>query len=84
MSDFDVFMHVDLLHQVPKTGVNRKRIMQFIDSLRATPYVLVDFTDRDSSRRDRQVKIIGDYAVTYWVDVPVKAVMIVDVRTADA
>ncbi len=33
--------------------------------------------------RDRQVKIIGDFAVTYWVDEAVKAVMVIDVSKAD-
>jgi hypothetical protein len=42
-----------------------------------------DFTDQDESLRTRQIKIIGRYAITYWVDDPVKAVMIVGVRPAD-
>jgi hypothetical protein len=41
------------------------------------------FSDKDASLRTRQVKLIGDYAITYWVDSPVKAVMVVDVRRAD-
>jgi hypothetical protein len=42
-----------------------------------------DFTDQDESLRPRQIKIVGQYAVTYWADHPVKAVMIVGVRLAD-
>lgn len=57
--------------------------MDFIRSLRERPETPGDFVSKDASQRERQVKIIGDYAITYWVDAPVKAVMVVDVRIAD-
>ena len=76
-------MHLGLLEQMPKSGVQRRRIMDFIYSLRDSPYTAGDFSDKDASLRMRQVKVIGDYAITYWVDSPVKAVMVVDVRRAD-
>ena len=31
----------------------------------------------------RQIKIVGNYAITYWLDDAVKSVMIVDIRPAD-
>jgi hypothetical protein len=76
-------MHLGLLEQMPKSGVQRRRIMDFIYSLRDSPDTAGDFSDKDASLRMRQVKVIGDYAITYWVDSPVKAVMVVDVRRAD-
>ena len=42
-----------------------------------------DYSDKDASLQIRQIKIIGDYAITYWLDDAVKGVMIVDVRGAD-
>ena len=72
-------MHLGLLEQMPRSGVQRRRIMDFIYSLRDSPYTPGDFSDKDASLRMRQVKVIGDY----WVDSPVKAVMVVDVRRAD-
>jgi hypothetical protein len=83
MPSYDVFVHFGLLDRVPKTGVQRQRIMDFIHSLYEHPYTAGDFTDRDASQRDREVKVIGDYAITYWVDSPVKTVMVVDIRRAD-
>jgi len=83
MPAYDVYMHIGLLDEVPKSGHERRRIMDFIRSLRENPDTPGDFADRDNSLRTREVKIIGDYAVTYWVDAPVKRVMIVDVRRAD-
>jgi hypothetical protein len=76
-------MHLGLLNAMPKSGAQRRRIMDFIYSLRDSPHTAGDFSDKDASLRTRQVKIIGDYAITYWVDSPVKAVMVVDVRRAD-
>ncbi len=76
-------MHLGLLDSVPRTGVHRQRIMDFIRSLREHPDTRGDFTDKDASLRERQVKIVGDYAVTYWLDAPVSIVMVVDVRPAD-
>ena len=58
-------------------------IMVFVRSLADQPHTPGDFTDTDQSQRTRQIKIIGNYAVTYWVDEPVKTVMVVGVRPAD-
>lgn len=76
-------MHLGLLNAVPKSGVQRRRIMDFIYSLREHPETAGDFTDTDASLRVRQIKIIGEYAVTYWLDSPVRIVMVVDVQPAD-
>ena len=82
-SRYDVFLHLDLLESVPKRGDARRQIMQFIASLRDHPRTPGDFTNKDSSMRIREVRIIADYAITYWLDDPVKAVMIVDIQLAD-
>lgn len=76
-------MHIGLLDSVPKSGNQRHRIMDFIRSLRERPETTGDFTDKDSSLRVRQIKIVGDFAITYWLDAPVRIVMVVDVRRAD-
>jgi len=83
MGEYEVFMHFSLLESIPKSGLQRQRIMNFIRSLRERPDTPGDYTDKDASLRVRQVKIIGDYAITYWVDAPVKAVMVVNARRAD-
>jgi mRNA-degrading endonuclease RelE of RelBE toxin-antitoxin system len=83
MEPYKVYLHFDLLESFPKRGRQRALVMKFIRSLGDDPYVPGDLTDRDATLRIRQIKIIGDYAVTYWVDDPVKIVMVVDVRPAD-
>ena len=57
--------------------------MDFIYHLRDQPDARGDFTDKDASLRERQIKVVGDYAITFWLDAPVKIVMVVDLRPAD-
>lgn len=83
MTRYEIYLHLDLLESVPRKGSQRKKIMDFICSLREDPFALGDYTDQDSASRKRQIKVIGDYAITYWLDDPVKKVMIVDIRAAD-
>ena len=83
MGAYSVYLHLELLEVVPTRGEQRRLIMTFVRSLADNPHTPGDFTDRDESLRTRQIKIIGRYAVTYWVDDPVKAVMIVSVEVAD-
>ncbi len=71
------------MEAVPKSGMQRQRIVDFIYSLRERPETRGDFTDKDSLLRERQIKIVGDYAITFWLDAPVRTVMVVDVRLAD-
>jgi hypothetical protein len=76
-------MHFSLLDAVPRSGIHRRKIIEFIRSLQEHPETQGDFTEKDVSLRERQIKIVGDYAVTYWLDAPVRIVMVVDVRAAD-
>ena len=80
---YSVFVHLDLFEVVPKRGTKRQRVLEFIRSLADDPFKPGDFTDRDSALQTRQIKVIGDFAITYWADHPVKTVMVVDIRSAD-
>lgn len=83
MEAYAIYLHLDLLETVPSRGEQRRLIMSFIRALAANPHMPGDFTDEDESLRQRQIKIVGRYAVTCWVDDPVRAVMVVDVQLAD-
>ena len=83
MPGYEVYLHVGLLEAMPRSGPSRRRIMDFVHYLREHPATPGDFTDKDSSLRERQIKVVGDYALTYWLDEPAKSVMIVDVRPTD-
>lgn len=83
MEPYRVFLHVDLLETVPRTGRQRELIMDFVRLLAVAPLTTGDFSQGDDSQRELQVKIVGNHAVSYWVDEPVRSVMIVGVRLAD-
>ena len=83
MARYAVYLHFELLEVVPKRGAQQQKILRFIQSLAENPFAEGDFTDMDETSRRRQIKIIGDYALTYWADHPAKLVMIVDVLLAD-
>lgn len=83
MEAYAIYLHLELLEAVPKRGAQRIRIMTFIRSLSRNPHTPGDFFDLDETGRTRQIKVVGRYAVTYWVDEAVKTVMIVDVQQAD-
>lgn len=83
MEPYQVYLNIDLLEAVPKSGSQRKQIMKFIYSLRDRPRTVGDYSDKDASLQIRQIKIIGDYAITYWLDDAVRSVMVVDIRPAD-
>jgi hypothetical protein len=83
MGSYAVYLHMDLLEAVPARGAQRDMIMRFIRSLAEDPFAQADLVDQDDTLRQRQIRIIGEYAITYWVDHPAKAVMIVSVEPAD-
>ena len=83
MEPYQVYLNIDLLEAVPRSGGQRQQIMKFIYGLRDRPRTKGDYSDKDASLQIRQIKIIGDYAITYWLDEAVKSVMVVDVRPAD-
>jgi mRNA-degrading endonuclease RelE of RelBE toxin-antitoxin system len=83
MAPYAVYLHFELLEVIPKRGAQQQKILHFIQSLSENPFMEGDFTDKDKIGRTRQIKIAGDYAITYWVDHPAKAVIVVDVALAD-
>jgi hypothetical protein len=80
---YKIFLHMDLLDAIPSKGSRREEIFRFIRGLALSPATPGDYTDRDDTLRPRQVKIVGDHAVTCWVDDPARTVPIVGARPAD-
>jgi len=61
---YAVYLHFDLIEVVPKRGGPREAVMRFIRSLADDPFKTGDFTDMSDSLQTRQIKIVGDHAVT--------------------
>jgi hypothetical protein len=83
MAPYDVYLHTDLLEKMPAGEAEREAIMKFIRGLASQPHATGDFIEQDVSLRPQQVKVIGNYAVTFWTDTAVRKVMVVDIRSAD-
>ena len=83
MTPYRVYIHLEALNLLPTRGRYRHAIMSFIEELAASPFTMGDYIDREETLRERQVKIIGPYAITFWADHPVRIVMVVSVRFAD-
>jgi mRNA-degrading endonuclease RelE of RelBE toxin-antitoxin system len=61
----------------------RRLVSAFIDSLASDPFSEGDYAVKDASDRDIQIKVVGEYAVTFWTDQPAKEIKIIDIRSAD-
>jgi len=42
-----------------------------------------DYEERDDAGRPIQIKIVGDYALTYWADHAVREVKVIQIEKAD-
>ena len=63
--------------------LERHRILSFLESLANDPERVGDYTERDDAGRSVQIKIVGDYALTYWVDHALKEVKVTKIEKAD-
>jgi hypothetical protein len=80
---YTVYLHVDLLDPVPVRGPHRRSILSFVRKLADDPFTPGDYIDKDESRRERQVKVIGEYAISYRPDHADRSVLVLSVRPAD-
>ena len=60
----------------------RESIYRFAHSLAANPSQTSDHTETDSQGRSREIKIVADVAVVYYVDDADREVRILDIRPA--
>ncbi len=64
-------------------GNQRISLVAFIDSLSGDPNKGGDYTERDETGRQLEIKVIGSFAITYWADHAALEVKVVDLRRAD-
>ena len=60
----------------------RSRLLKFCDELVSNPSLEGDYQESDLTGRPLQVRIIGNWAVTYWADHAVKEVRVVRIQPA--
>ena len=80
---YDVYLHERLLACAPRSGRSRERIMDFVRSLADNPFQRANYEDADPAGHSVGVKLVGRFAVTYFVDHAVREVKIVNIEPAD-
>jgi hypothetical protein len=82
--DYKVFVHMDVLGILPKSGARRKSVLEFLASLGSFAHLGGDYQEKDPENgRPVEVSLVAGYALTWWVDAPVREVKLVQIRPAD-
>ncbi len=82
-AEYQVVLHGDLLEllfQMRRT--ERRRLIQFFDTVAKKPGTPGDYEEADSVGRLNQVKVLGRWAITYWADHAVKELRVVRIESA--
>jgi mRNA-degrading endonuclease RelE of RelBE toxin-antitoxin system len=81
---YEIFLRSEAIDSLRRLRSSpRKRVSQFIDSLALDPFAEGDYALKDPSDRDIHIKVVGEYAVSFWTDHPAKEIKIIDIRSAD-
>jgi mRNA-degrading endonuclease RelE of RelBE toxin-antitoxin system len=81
---YEVFLRSEAIHSLRSIPVStRKRISTFIDTLSGNPAVLGDYQMTDHTGRIIEIKILGSYAITFWIDHAAREIKVIDISHAD-
>ena len=84
MEPYKVFLRLEAVEVLRAVrGPQKPRIVAFIDSLAHDPFQTGDYTERDETDREIEIKVIGQYAITFWPDHPLTEVKVVGIGRAD-
>lgn len=76
-----VLVNLDALENLPATGKRRGEVIAFLKDLSVTGESPGDFRVTDpESHRAFQVSLVAGFAVTWWADLPVNEIKVVDIR----
>ena len=83
-ADYKVFLLEEIFQSLDSLDYRgRIRVLDFCTRLGNQPTLRGDFRERGADGRNHEVKIIGSFAVAWWVDDAVKEVKVVGFRAAD-
>jgi len=81
--EYTLLVALSVYRNLSKLGrPKRDRILAFFDQLEESPYGLSHYRENDSAGSPREVTIVGDHAVTYWVDYTDKHVKVLRIESA--
>ena len=74
MKPYKVFLRLEAMESLKGIrDAQRSRIARFIGSLTSDPSQSGDYAEQDDTQRQIEIKVIGQYAVTYWADHAVRS-----------
>jgi mRNA-degrading endonuclease RelE of RelBE toxin-antitoxin system len=80
---YKVLISIEILQLERPSRRNRESILSFLESLALNPLRRGDYEELDEVGRPVQIKIIGDYALTFWADHAVKEIKVTKIEKAD-
>jgi len=83
LQPYKVLVTIEALQMKRPSRVERNRILSFLEAMANNPDRPGDYTERDDAGRSVQIKIVGDFALTYWADHAVKEVKVTKIEKAD-
>lgn len=84
MKPYKVFLRLEAMESLRGIRAAQKnRISRFIDSLVDDPSQTGDYAEQDENQRQIEIKVVGQFAITYWADHAVNEVKVIDIRRAD-
>ncbi len=84
MSDYNLFLRAEAIAALKETkGLQRRQLVTFIDLLGTNPNIAGDYTEADDTGRSIEIKVTGQFAITFWTDHAAKEIKVVDIRRAD-
>ncbi|NNC89734.1 MAG: hypothetical protein HKN82_14860 [Akkermansiaceae bacterium] len=82
--DYRVFVHLDALVTLPKTGKRRAAVIRYLQILGQIAHLGGDYEVKDpETGRPFNVSQVAGYAITWWIDGPVGEVKVVDITSAN-
>ena len=82
--EYQVVVVLEALEVLPQSGKRRKSVLDFLRGLKDFAFLGGDFQVKDPmTLRSFEVSLVAGYAVTWWIDIPVHQVMVVDIRPSN-
>lgn len=80
-TNFRVLVDLECLDQLPQSGRRRHAVVAYCKTLAGSHHLGGDFQISDpETGRSFEVTVVEGFIITWWVDQPVKRVVIVDIR----
>lgn len=84
MSHYKLFLRLEAIEALKTTRrPQRRQISTFIDGLESHPDTTGDYNERDDTDRLIEIKVVGQFVITFWADHAAKEMKVVDIRRAD-